>query len=294
MRAIESFMASRRIFILAGLSAACAGCVDWVAAPQEPSQLPPARMSPDSVGLEIAFVRLPLADTEADAAIWAEADEQHFPQDLRRQFIANGLRAGVLGQHLPTKLREALDQESTLDDRARDVNTSDGEVNRGQRRISCRPGRRAEIVVSKTHPSLALLTKTDTQVSGALLENARCLFAIKPYPQGDGRVKLDVTPEVEYGEATAQWVGHEGSFMQRVGRQRKVFDSLRLEAILQPGQVLLISTTADAKGLGQHFFLEEAAGRAERTLLLVRVSQTQWDDLFAPEQVSTPLATPVE
>ncbi|MEX2176099.1 MAG: hypothetical protein WD872_17185 [Pirellulaceae bacterium] len=277
------------------LAASVAGCATWNQPPAEPVKLPAARMSPDSVVLEMAFVRMPVADPEANDAIWAEIDEQHFDPELRHELAANGLRIGILGQHLPTQLRAALEAASTsLTERPEDVDTSDTQINRSQRRLTCRTGRRAKVYVSKTHPSLALFTQEEGRVRGLLLDKAQCLFSLKPYPQGDSRVRLDLTPEVEHGEMRAEWVSLEGAMIQRIGRERHVLDRLRTVATLSPGQVLVVSTTPDIKGLGEHFFTETADGRLERTLLLVRVAQTQWDDLFAPEQISAPLATPVE
>jgi hypothetical protein len=272
---------------------AATGCARLETQPGEPSKLPPARMSPDSVVLEVAFVRLPAADREAYEAIWKQADEQHFPAPLRRELSANGLRAGVLGQHLPTELRSLLDAApNNLEDRSEDVETSDAEVNRAPRRMQCRNGRRAKILVSKTFPALALLRRDEGEVRGHQLADAQCQLALKAYPQGDGRVKLDITPEVEHGQLKSQWVGTEGSLMQRVGRDKLVFDRLRLEVMLTPGQVLLVSNTAEIKGPGEPFFAEAAGGTVERTLLLVRVVQTQIDDLFAPENAVQPLVTP--
>ena len=291
---------SPHLFWRLGFAAALAwgsGCARWVTSlPDEPSKLPPPRMSPDSVVLELAFVRLPAADQATNDAIWAEADEQHFPPELRRQLSANGLRMGVLGQELPVKLREALDAAASqaLEDRSEDVATSDTEVNRAQRRLQCRTGRRAKIVVTKTHPKLPLLTIEDGQIRGNELSGAQCLLALKPYPQGDGRVRLELTPEIEHGEMKTQWVGQEGSLMQRVGRERLVLDRLRSEATLALGQVLVVSATSEVKGVGERFFTEPAGGTVERTLLLVRVAQTQLDDLFAPEQIPAPLATPAD
>lgn len=279
----------------AWLISGLAGCAQWSMTESEPSTLPPARMSPDSVSLEIAFVRLPAADEAGYEAIWSEADETHFPPELRKQLSANGLRAGLLGQQLPDELRAALDEAANvLEERAEDVSTSDVEVNRAHRRLTCRTGRRAKIIVSKTHPSLPLLQNDNGQISGQVLADAQCLLALKPYPQGDGRVKLDITPEIEHGEMKTQWVGQEGSLMQRIGRDRLILDRLRLEAMLSLGQVLMISAGDDVKGAGEHFFTETAGGRTERTVVLIRVARTQWDDLFAPEQISAPLATPGE
>jgi hypothetical protein len=285
----------RRSFLALALPAVVAGCASWNHEPAETSKLPPARMSPDAVVLELAFVRLPVGDRESYDAIWSQCDEQHFTPELRQDLAANGLRAGVLGQQLPGALRAALEGAANLiEERAEDIGTNDTQTDLKQRRLQCRTGRRAKIVVSKTHPSLSFLTLEEGRVHGNVLEYAPGLLALKPYPQGDGRVRLDLTPEIEHGELRTQWVGQEGSLVQRVGRERVILDRLRSVATLRAGQVLVLSTTPDLKGVGEHFFSETAGGRSERTCLLVRVAQTQWDDMFAPEQFSAPLATPAE
>jgi hypothetical protein len=47
-------------------------------------------------------------------------------------------------------------------------------------------------------------------------------------------------------------------------------------------------------GLGRAFFVRESPGGPRPILLVVRLSQTQHDDRFAPEQTSAPLVTPNE
>ena len=283
-------------WIAAAWLAGVVGCAQWETKPEEPSHLPPARMSPNAVVLELAFVRLPVSDRASYEAIWLQADEQHFAPELRKELAANGLRVGILGQQLPSELRAALDAAANqLSERAEDLDTNDTETDLKQRRLQCRTGMRTKIVVSRTRPSMSFLTLSEGSVTGKVLENAQCLMAMKPYAQGDGRVRLDLTPEVEHGEFGSKWVGgQQGSMMQRLGRERVILDRLRSVATLTPGQVLVVSNTPDIKGVGEQFFSETAGGRPERTLLLLRVAQTQWNDLFVPEQFSAPLASPAE
>jgi hypothetical protein len=280
--------------MFAAFSVAC-GCARLDTTTGEPSRLPQARLSPDAVVLDVAFVHLPAADEDRYGAIWQAADEQVIPAELRRELATNGLRVGVFGQQLPPKLRELLDAKpNSLDERSEDVGVAELEVGGGNRHLQVRAGRRTKILASKTYPSLAVLLSEDNQVRGHQFNQAQCILALKPYPQGDGRVKLDVTPEIEHGELKSQWARGEGALMQRLGRDRLVLERLRLEALLSPGEWLILSTTAEIKGLGEHFFAETTGGASQRTFLLVRLSQTQLDDLFAPGQTSASLATPGE
>lgn len=286
-----------RLLVLSALFAGtAAGCALWVAPPVDSPKLPAPRMSADSVALDITFVSLPAADAESNDAIWREADEQHFSADTRRQLAANGLRVGIIGMQIPSRLRELLDTKSSrFEEGSEDVGSGDSEVNRTPRRQQCRAGRPVKIIVSRAHPTLSALIHEEGQLHGYQLKQARGLLRMKPYPQGDGRVRLDLTPEIEHGDLKQDWVGGEpGSLMQVSSRDRLVLDKLHFSGTLTPGQILLVSAAAEPKGIGEQFFLETAGGTIQRTLLLVRLSHAQYDDIFAPDRIAAPLATPGE
>ncbi|MGI8978647.1 MAG: hypothetical protein ACR2FY_05445 [Pirellulaceae bacterium] len=281
--------------MLASFAWLASGCalVNTSQKPAAPS-LPAPPLPASSVVLEVAFARVPLADEAAFSSIWSEVDEQHFPTELRRQMAANGLRCGIVGMQLPPKLKEALDaSEPGAVERGED-SLADPELDRAPRRIQCRSGQRAKVLVTKQLDTLSLLVLEDNRVRGFPLSQAQCLFGLKAYPQGDGRAKIELTPEVEHGEMKTQFVGRDGSVLPQLGQDRVVLDKLRLSAILAPGHVLMISGTPDVKGAGSTFFTETDSGTTYRRILLVRLAVTQYDDLFAPDQMVVPLATPGE
>jgi hypothetical protein len=279
-------------FVLAA-SAVCS-CAPLAKSAKQPSGLPPTRLAPDAVVFEIAFVRLPTTDSSTYDAIWESADEQRLSVDLRRQLAANGLRAGIFGQELPLKLRGLLDRPTNALVELSQASGGEPDVGTSRQRLPARAGHRSIIKASKVHPSLAVLLSDDGAVHGHDLRDARCIFSLKPYPQGDGRVKLMLTPEIEHGESKTHWAATEGMMIQQTGQERLVIDRLAVDCVLSPGQTLLVSTTPDIKGLGEQFFLQSMGSVAERRLLLIHYAQNQFDDLFAPEQTSAPLATPGE
>ena len=286
---------SRPLLVIAALAISAAGCARWVATTEKLTRLPPARPSPDSVALDVAFVRLPTADLDAYDRIWNAADEQALPSELRRDLATNGMRVGILGHELPGPLRERLDAKQEFQaDRDEESAATDAELGGGKRHLQIRSGRWKKIFASKTYPTLAVLLSEDDRVSGHQLSQAQCLFTLKAYPQGDGGAKLEVTPEIEHGAEKSQWISSEGSLVLRTARPKLGLDRLRIEAKLSPGQWLMLSTTREARGLGEYFFMESAGAAAERTSVLVRLAQTQLDDVFAPERTSAPLATPGE
>jgi hypothetical protein len=285
----------RLLLLLAAITWLGPGCalLNTAQKPEAPS-LPAPPLPASSVVLEVAFARLPITDEAAYRSIWSEVDEQHFPTELRRQMSANGLRCGIVGMQLPPKLKEALDaSEPGTVERGED-SASDPELDRAPRRLQCRSGHRAKVLVTKQLDTLTLLLFDDDHIHGHPLSQAQCLFGLKAYPQGDGRAKIELTPEVEHGEMKTQFVGREGSVLPQAGQDRVVLDKLRLSAMLAPGHVLMISGTPDVKGVGSSFFTEADSGTTYRRILLVRLAVTQYDDLFAPDQILKPLATPGE
>ena len=259
------------------------------------NRLPSPALPRDSVVLEVAFAKLPLADAASYDLIWQHTDEQAFSTDIRRQWSDNGLRCGILGSQLPAKLREILDRSAgSLAEQAAEALDAQSATSRGDRRIQCRSGRPAKVYASKTLDNLALLVQEAGTVRGWQLSEAQCLFNMKVYPLGDSRAEIDLVPEVEHGPMKTQFVGRDGTIMPQLARERVVLDRLKLDATLAPGHVLVISTTPEPKGVGRHFFVEETAMSQVRMLLLMRLAVTQHDDLFAPDRAATPLATPME
>ena len=280
--------------LLVALTLTAPACAPLHSASKPATPLPRTRLAPDAVVLDVAFVRLRAADLETYDRIWAAADEQRLSTELRRDLATNGIRAGVFGQQLPTQLQTLLDARPRLLESISEGAVGDLEMGGSQQHLPVRAGHRSIIKASKVYPSLPVLLSEDGIVRGHQLTDARCVLSLKPYPQGDGRVKLAVTPELEHGEMKNRWGGGEGMLIQQASQDRLVLDRLRLETMLMPGQSLILSTTTEIKGLGEYFFSQQSGGIVERRLLLIHFTQTQFDDLFLPEQTSAPLTTPGE
>jgi hypothetical protein len=270
------------------------GCAPLNSGSHASGSLPSGRLPPDAVILDVAFVRLKAADVETYDAIWSAADEQRLDPELRTALEKNGVRAGVLGQQLPAKLRELLDTPPKLLAELSQAQPDELDFNGSRQHLPLRAGHRSIIKASKVFPSLPVLLSEEGTVRGYQLTDARCTLSLKAHPQGDGRLKLNLAPEIEHGEMKARWGGSEGMMIQQTSQDRLILDRLALAAMLRPGQSLLVSTTPEIKGLGEYFFAQRAGGAAERRLLVIRYSQTQFDSLFEPEQTSAPLATPGE
>ena len=275
------------VFAAALQMALGSGCSTWSvsALPTEP---PATRIPLDSVVLEAAFVRIP-ADS-AGSRLWQDVDESILTAEQRRHLRANGLRAGILGAQIPEPLQSQLDEQQTLQ-LADQRDFASNALTSSQKTITSRSGERSELViVPEIDDGTAVLLNDEGRIRGLSFQAGQALLAVRSYPSGDGTVRLELTPEIQHGPVKQQWVPGNGSFLYDVGRDAHVFEGLRFEARLSPGQTLVLSSTEHAKGVGALCF---ASGQ-QRLVILIRLSQTQYDDLFAPQQRREPLATPLD
>lgn len=270
--------------VVVGMSLTMAGCSSWREVPTDAFELPAIRLAPDGVALQVTFVRVPTGMDEFNSELWSQIDEQAVDQDMRRRLNENGFRCGIVGTQLPDYLRaliEKKDHKSTLEA------TSQREIDSlaQNRRINTRSGKRSEIVTGAPHDEMIVLYRdpVKNKVGGKTFHEAQPILAAKCYPSGDGRVDIHLTPEIQFGHPKKQWIAGEGTFHLLSARDREVYSNLEITASLTAGQTLIVSCTPESKGVGHNFFVDTAHGDPQQKLLLIRLAQTQRDDLFEPE-----------
>jgi len=274
--------------VLALAVVTAAGCA--VIGPQGKSPLTPPQMSPDSMVLEVFFVRFPFGEAEANGPLWDEVDEQHFPAELRQRLVSNGFRVGVVGGQIPVALSHLLELKDkpvpSGESNSTELAGLSAEPRVLRRRLQLRAGRRSEIVASDVYDELPVLICDCDGLRGKTYRKAQGLLALKAFPERDGRVRLDLVPELHYGQTRQRYVGAQGTLRLEAGRPRRVFDRMAISAALAPGQMLVLGSLVSRPGsLGDHFFTHESAGQPGQKLLVIRLAQTQHDDLFAPQEV---------
>ncbi|MHC2069336.1 hypothetical protein ACYFX5_17825 [Bremerella sp. T1] len=267
------------------LTATCvvlSGCALWQTTEDiPPSELPKRRQAEDSVSLEMARISLSMDDEIAMIDVWKEIDEQAIPLDKRRELAANGFRVGVIDFHVPAPLRSIMKAEQgELDSVNSDMIRVTGEdkVAINHRRFP--RGKRGEYVMVPLRPEVSLLETVDGALRGETYHDAECKLAIKMFPQNDGRVQVMVTPEIHHGEAKQRVEGSQGMLRVETRREVKVLEQVAFSAMVEPGQTVMLSGTTESKGLGKTFFERESGGSSRRQVLMIRVSGSQFDDLF--------------
>jgi hypothetical protein len=270
------------------------GCAYWPAPTGESTlELPRPQMSPDTVVLEVATVHFP--ETADGEGWWRVVDEQAVPHELRERMAENGFRCGVIRGSLPDELRDQLDTQR-MATREVDPENSPSLSMTGEQRLQSRAGKRSKILISEIQSTMAILVPQGERLTGQTLSDAQCLFSLKSFPRGDGRADIEITPEIEHGISKQKWIGqaHEGTFRIDANRERLILETLRVRSTLAPGQIFVVSSTPESKGVGRQFCVSSSQGPPERRTLLIRLAQTQIDDLFSEQVTSDPLTTPLD
>lgn len=257
--------------------------------PSVVSKVLSTRSNPDTVFLDTVVVRIPEESASDLSGLWAATDETIFSLDTRQVLATNGLRAGTIIGEIPRPIRERLD--AMADRRSEDVLEQSGlaaDVNAKTQRLSCRAGRRKELIVRNVQSdSEAIVTLLNGVLTGASYVNPTFLFDLRTIPHGDGRATLTLIPEVQHGSHRQSYVSSEFGVRPELRRESHTWDALKIEAKLEPGQILAIAASDPSKSVGQAFFTATTAQQThEQVLILLRLSATQLDDLFAPEIVA--------
>ena len=275
-------------FLPLGL-AVCLSCTPL--RPKGKSPLSPARMSSDTMVLDVFFVPVKFDDPEANVILWQELDEQHFPPEIRRHLCERGFRVGVTGGQIPVALSRLLELKDkpapgTESDTVC-LDTIDSESCVMWRHMPLRPGRRGEIHVSRVYDKVPVLeANASGRLGGRDYPQAEGVLAVKAYPQSDGRVRLDLAPELHYGNIKQSFVGNKGMLKLDAGKDRRSFDKLAFSATLTPGHMLVVSSLPNRTGsLGHYFLTRDSSGELEQRLMVLRLSQTQHDGLFSRPEV---------
>jgi hypothetical protein len=281
------------VFICALTTLLAGGCrmLSTEAVVQGHSPLRPMTPSPESVALEIIWARYPLDDPQLGDAVWSEIDETQIAPAVRRELAHNGFRAGVISGTPPDAIVRALNYDAY---RAKDeAQTDDGfipstdlmeEPTVRRRLLQLRRGRRAEIQASEVLDSIPLLVSRGRELGGRTYRDAQAIYALKVDPQPDQTVAVELTPELHYGQPRVRWTGSEddmGPLRMAPMRDRDVFDAMRINVRLAPGEMLVLMSEPDAGSrLGHYFHTTNSANGPQQKLVLVRLAQVPASDTF--------------
>jgi hypothetical protein len=275
----------------------CAGCSTWKQNPNTEPILPAMTASPESLSLEIGYVHLSAEEIVTESQIWEAINEQALAHATRHKLNSNGVRVGVVGSQMPPKLKELLERtvkETSATPSGESLNRGEDAPSLNQRVVQLSRGKRAKILLTGSYDSLSVLSRTEQDtVTGHLFEKAQCLFTVRSYAEGSGSAQIELFPEIEHGEVKNRWVPVDGALVQQIGKERKIFEDLRITCNLMAGQTMLLGSTPEACGIGQPFFTSHGQ-QGGRILVLIRLAHMQQDELFAPVSKGLEISTASE
>ena len=242
----------------------------------------------ETVLLEVFIVRCPFNDEELNSTLWKDVDEQVFSASLRRELAANGFRAGLIGNQLPSsflrilKTRDDVDPSQIVTTIRLDELANQTVV---RKTIASRNGQKNEVNVSNVKKQSTILFNENGALGGETFNDGQAVMLIRTQTRGDGSVTLDLLPEVQYGQPRQTFQYDAGSVTMATARPKRAFDSLRSEITVQPGQFVVMTSRPEMSGnVGSFFFTdEEAESGTEQKLLCFRVSYTQHNDMYTED-----------
>jgi hypothetical protein len=251
--------------------------------------LQPTQMPPGSVAIEVFSICIPPDNPDLATHVWDEVDEQDFPVEARRQLEKNGFRVGILAGQIPPVLSKLLDLkgQAAAGGTVQHVNVADLATppRVTSEHMQTNAGKRYEIKASSVIGKMPILANDAGEIHGVTYDEAQGMFDLHVTPQPDGRVELELIPEIHHGQTQQHWVGDQSIFRLETGRAKRAFDELKLTATLGPGAMLLLGSQPNREGSLGHYFFLESNGRDDRfdqKLILIRICQTQHNDLVSP------------
>ena len=252
------------------------------------SPLKPIKLADDGVQLEIVHARFPQNQPDLNESLWKQIDETQLSAAQRQQLTRNGLRAGIVGGQLPSSLEQLLtgggETKSSRDVIAATNLETEGPLTRHV--LNLRPGGVNHIVASSPYTEMVLLRLDEEGAgTGYPYKDAQCMFVMKAYPQGDGHVRLKLTPQVEHGAPKQHFpvdAGLTGTIRPQPAKDKLVFEELAMDWTLARGQMLVLGCHTERPcSAGHYFFTDDSSGNRQQKLLIIRLSESKWDDLFA-------------
>jgi hypothetical protein len=284
------------------------GCARWETPEKKSGMIfPKSRIALDAVGLELGIAQLDSGQADTFEEFWRSLDQQALPLDLRKRLDRNGIRAAIMPAHAPAILHELVGPQPIVIEELTNLEKQlhekglfrEKERMISHERISNREGEPHSILVSDFHPEISWIVRNGSSETPGFGKSVRGIISVTTFPQGDGSVRLIFGPEIHHGQSRPQIA--ERSFLKQARQAVTRIEDLKFDVTLRPGESIVIAPTQDIAEMGRLFFGSsqvnaQSPGIPNRPvpthrMLLIRVVQTQMDDLFSDSNLVEKLTT---
>ncbi len=205
------------------------------------SPLRPLRMSPDTVIVDVFFVRIPFDDPDANGPLWTEIDETTLPPAVRQRLASNGFRVGlVAGQVPPVPLSKLLElkDKPVVTGPIHDTDAADmtDEPRVSERHMPLHCGQHGKVFTSGPYDELHVLVRGRSGVEGETFHDARPVLGASAALEPDGRVRLKLIPEVQFGSPKPTLVGQPGIMRLEPNQPKQVYPEMTVDASAPPAR----------------------------------------------------------
>lgn len=214
----------------------------------------------DVIQMEVVLLERPIGDSYINQEVWQLADEQVVPLEHKAILEENGFRVGQIGGVTPPGLQNLLTSERS---------------NINPRRHYVRAGNPRLLALGPIAPLCQFQVQVEGQPAALALEQAACSLSVLPSLADRGQLRLQFTPEIEYGQKKfeAQPNEEKSGFILTPKRPTRSFADLGWEVTLAPNQYLIIGARADRfDTLGCQAFVRRDEAIPVQRLLVIRAS----------------------
>lgn len=266
-----------------------------------------SRMTHDAVALEVGLVQLDESQVDQFEQFWRLLDHQKLEFALRRRLDENGFRAGVMPSQPPAHFLELVKPRpvelESLDLVQQQLAAQEKLSPKSRMLVHQRiVNRRSEIYrveSSELHPLAQWEIHLQGQTTSGLGENVQPIWEVTTVPRGDGTAQVSLTPRINQGPVRTTIGVGEQEFAYDSGQAGQLLSALAVSVVLRPGETVVLAPTPDRTDLGKLFFdslkpsevAHQTPSRLTHRILLVRLVQTQLDDLFGDAGAAEPLTS---
>lgn len=228
----------------------------------------PPEIENQIVQLELPLLERPLGDPFINRELWQYTDEMIVGLDHKAAVEDNGYRVGKIVGMTPGKLRELLRSERSCSNPQRRIFPS---------------GHSVLQYLSPVWPHCDYSVQLARQTRAESFDQARFCLDIKATLTSDGKTRLTFTPKVENGELTLPFQPDpdKQTWKYRVEKPCRSYLELSWNAVLAPGEFLVIGAAPDKEGsLGYRSFVQDDGSPVQR-LLVIRTSRAVGDEPIA-------------
>jgi hypothetical protein len=212
--------------------------------------------------MDVALLECPVGDPIINHELWNSVDEQVVSLERKAVLEDNGFRIGQIGGITPARLQTLLTSEKSC------VNP---------RRLFLHADNPTSLVLGPRAAVCQFELQQRDQPAPVSLTEAECTLSVTPSLTKDGRMRLQFTPQIRYGDKrlTPQAAPDGSGLMLAEGQPTKTYSTLAWELTLAPNQYLIVGARSDRQTtLGYRCFLRTDEPIPVQRLLVIRTSRT--------------------